>query len=502
MSAEESDDKVHESAELLEDSDIEIVDKILKEQNNGVIEIETITISTSERKKVSKATTYRNLVVLSFAFTCNFTAFNSFSNVQSSINKEDGLGTTGLSLIYVVMILANLFLSPVILSKFSYKWIMVFSILTYAVFMATGFYTAWATVVPGSFIIGFGASLLWPSQQSYLTNLARDYGTVKNMDHVIRQFTGIFYAFLYSSQIWGNLVASIVFRKESGNLTADFEVCGAQFCPFDQHKSGAIERPPEHKIFTYTGFCVGMSSLGAIVIALFLTNTNTESDNRDGACKNIRKVGALIVKSRDLKLLIVPAMTSGVLLSFFAADFTAAFVSCPFGVENVGVAVITYGVVLTVFSFINGRLAKVTGQYIIFLIAFIVFISVLITLRLFQLDGDSLPVALVLASLYGLAMSANEPAIAMLVSVHFREDVTVALSSTKAMSSVGWAASFAYSNWLCMEYKIYIVMVLYTLSFVSISTLQLRHRKSDKLYRTCCVTSTSEQTEECIKVSI
>ncbi|WAR13525.1 UN93A-like protein, partial [Mya arenaria] len=259
-------------------------------------------------------------------------------------------------------------------------------------------------------------------------------------------------------QIWGNLVASIVFRKESGNLTADFEVCGAQFCPFDQHKSGAIERPPEHKIFTYTGFCVGMSSLGAIVIALFLTNTNTESDNRDGACKNIRKVGALIVKSRDLKLLIVPAMTSGVLLSFFAADFTAAFVSCPFGVENVGVAVITYGVVLTVFSFINGRLAKVTGQYIIFLI--------------------------------------------VLVSVHFREDVTVALSSTKAMSSVGWAASFAYSNWLCMEYKIYIVMVLYTLSFVSISTLQLRHRKSDKLYRTCCVTSTSEQTEECIKVSI
>ncbi|WAR13526.1 hypothetical protein MAR_027706, partial [Mya arenaria] len=224
-------------------------------------------------------------------------------------------------------------------------------------------------------------------------------------------------------QIWGTLVASIVLRKESGNSTAEFESCVARFCPFDQHKSGAIERPPKHKIFIYTGFCVGMSSFGAIVIALFLTNSKTETDNRDGSCKNIRRVGAVM-----------------------------AFVSCPFGVENVGVTVMTYGVVLTVFTFINGRLAKVTGQYIIFLI--------------------------------------------VLVSVHFLEDVTVALSSTKAMSSVGWAVSFAYSNWLCMEYKIYIMMVLYTLSFVSISVLHLRHRASDRLCRTCCLTSTTERADK------
>ncbi|WAR13509.1 hypothetical protein MAR_027689 [Mya arenaria] len=94
-------------------------------------------------------------------------------------------------------------------------------------------------------------------------------------------------------------------------------------------------------------------------------------------------------------------------------------------------------------------------------------------------------------------MSANEPAVAMLVCVHFREDMTVALSSTKAMSAVGWAASFAYSNWLCMEYKIYIVMVLYTLSFVSISALHLRHRVSGRLCRTCCpVSSMSKRADE------
>ena len=68
---------------------------------------------------------------------------------------------------------------------------------------------------------------------------------------------------------------------------------------------------------------MGMSTFGAIVIALFLSNTKTGIDNRDGACNNIRNVGTLMVKSRDLKLLIIPAITSGVLLSFFAADFTA-----------------------------------------------------------------------------------------------------------------------------------------------------------------------------------
>jgi len=105
---------------------------------------------------LSKRQAYTNLLILSLGFNLNFTAFLSFQVLQSSINTEGGLGTTGLAVLYAVMVLTSLFLAPVALSRVSYKWIMVTSTCSYSVFMASGFYSTWGTVISTSILIGFG----------------------------------------------------------------------------------------------------------------------------------------------------------------------------------------------------------------------------------------------------------------------------------------------------------------------------------------------------------
>jgi hypothetical protein len=104
---------------------------------------------------------FKNLLTIGVAFMLLFSAFNSFTFLQSSLNKEDGLGTSGLSSLYASMVLTNLFITPLTLARFSEKWIIVGSMSTYIVYVITGFYPAWSTVIPGSLIIGFGWYLLF-----------------------------------------------------------------------------------------------------------------------------------------------------------------------------------------------------------------------------------------------------------------------------------------------------------------------------------------------------
>jgi len=52
----------------------------------------------------------KNVVVIGLAFMIHFTAFHGTSNLQSSVNADEALGTTTLAVIYGSLILSNIFL--------------------------------------------------------------------------------------------------------------------------------------------------------------------------------------------------------------------------------------------------------------------------------------------------------------------------------------------------------------------------------------------------------
>ncbi|XP_052818570.1 protein unc-93 homolog A-like isoform X1 [Mya arenaria] len=389
---------------------------LTEHQRGGQLDVETET----SRAELSGVKAFTNLIVLTFALTLNFSAFHSFQALQSSLNIAEGLGTTGLSVLYGTMVLTSLFFAQLTLVRYSYKWIMVISSLSYTAFMATGFYPAWSTVIPASLLIGFGerchyrkviegAAHLWPSQQNYLTNLATSYAAFrhKNVKQMVHFFTGIYFGIFYTSFIWGNLFASLVFRRETENKSTSLHFCGSEFCSFGSQAVDDIQLPNAAK----------------------------------------------------------------------------AFVSCAYGVQNVCLVVITFGVATTLCKFTIGKVSKFTGLYIIICISSIISLTVMVSLLLWQPSREGLPVVFVLAGLYGLASAGNEPLLIMLYSTLFKDSTTSALSSYRAMSSLGWAVSFGYSNWLCMRHKLYIVITMLSLSYLCLSVLFLRHRTMDNVCR-------------------
>lgn len=64
----------------------------------------------SERWRITK-----NVLMIGLAFMVNFTAFMGATNLQSSINADESLGTFTLASIYGSLIFSNIFLPTLII---------------------------------------------------------------------------------------------------------------------------------------------------------------------------------------------------------------------------------------------------------------------------------------------------------------------------------------------------------------------------------------------------
>ena len=144
----------------------------------------------------------KNIVVVSVAFLFLFTAFQSLSNLQSSLNREKGLGTVGLSIIYGSLVISCMFLPTFIISHIGCKWTVAFSMLTYILYMVANFYATWGTIIPGAIILGLGAAPLWSAKCTYLTETGAWYAkmTGNTSDDIINRFFGIFFMIFQTSE--------------------------------------------------------------------------------------------------------------------------------------------------------------------------------------------------------------------------------------------------------------------------------------------------------------
>ena len=151
---------------------------------------------------MSKARIIKNLLVMSFGFLFLFTSFQSLANLQSSLNKEEGLGVGGLATIYAALILSCLFLPSFVIGRLGCKWSLAFSMLSYILYMAANFYAVWATIIPTAIILGLGGAPLWSAKCTYLTEVGMWYCRLTGNlpDDIINRFFGIFFMIFQTSK--------------------------------------------------------------------------------------------------------------------------------------------------------------------------------------------------------------------------------------------------------------------------------------------------------------
>ena len=162
----------------------------------------------------------KNLIVLSVSFILIFTAFRSIQNLQSSLNIEGRLGVIAMACVHGTMFLTCLF-APVLINKLTSKWTIVLGLLFYLFWIVANFYPHFYTLIPTSIGVGFGQSLAWGAQITYIQKLAIDYAHLsRELTHQeLSKFNGIFLACFQTTHIWGNVISSVMLSSLSNNPT-------------------------------------------------------------------------------------------------------------------------------------------------------------------------------------------------------------------------------------------------------------------------------------------
>lgn len=242
---------------------------------------------------------FLSILTVGFAFMLVFTAFNTngiiMQVVIKSIQAEDpnfsGSGYISLAVIYAVFASFN-WLAPSCLSYLGPKLTMIAGGITYIIFVAGFLWPQTVILYLTSVLVGAGAALIWTGQGNYLTLMSTQKTISRN--------SGIFWAMLQSSMLFGNL---FVFYQFMGK-----EI-------IDQH--------------TRTIVFIALTVVGAIGVGILFTlpkpgaDGSGRADDGLGSPFNALKKSFALFKTRDMLLLSATFFYTGIELSFFSGVYSA-----------------------------------------------------------------------------------------------------------------------------------------------------------------------------------
>ncbi|KAL5021975.1 hypothetical protein ScPMuIL_001130, partial [Solemya velum] len=433
----------------------------------------------------------RNLFIVSFGFLLLFTSFQSLSNLQSSLNKEEGLGTGTLAIVYGALIISCMFLPSFIISKIGCKWTVAFSMLCYIGYMAANFYAHWGLMAPTAVILGLGAAPLWSAKCTYLTQTGVWYSkmTGTTEDDIVNRFFGFFFMMFQTSQIWGNLISSLIFSKDNANSTVNVSAealasCGVHYCPVSAANNTNLDKPDKDKIYTVCGIYIACGCLAFILIAVFLDKLtlDKEKENKDQPKEKLNfhvfiATFKHLWKSDYQKLMIVITVYSGIEQAFITGDFTRSYVSCTLGISSVGYVMICYGVTDAICSFTFGRLVQYVGHIPFFILAFLLHGGMQITLFLWDPDPNRQYLFYIFAALWGMGDAVIQTQINAFYGTLFPGESEAAFANYRLWESLGFIITFAYSDYICTNAKLYVCMAVLTVGMMLYGVTEVKYRR-------------------------
>ncbi|KAI3383475.1 hypothetical protein SNEBB_007477 [Seison nebaliae] len=462
----------------------------------------------------------KNLGSICVAFFLLFSAFQALSNLQSSINNDSGLGTASLSTVYAGIVISCLLLPHTLINAFGLKKTLMLSQSAYLLYIMANFYPTWGTMIPSAALLGFGAAPLWTSKCSYLTEIAEQSAklTDSEKESVVNRYFGIFFMAFQGTQVFGNLISSLVLkRKTSTDRLRDpiwtKEKCGANYLKkltgdpiYEVSYSYNMTFPPEFlehfrskrstqsdddkpsmatlRLLVGIFLVCGVCSILTILFGLTDLKTGKERDKKDRKyfdLKLIASTGKHLVKNHKQKLLIPLTMYSGLEQAFLAGDFTSAFITCTRGVDYVGWVLICYGAFDSIASLLFGRLVKYIGRIPLFVLAAFLNCSVIIWLLLIEVTPKDFYYLFIVAGLWGISDAIWQAQINSLYGVLFSDNTEAAFSNYRLWESIGFSIAFGYSNAIKVRVKMYILLSVLIVAFILYSVVEFITRKEKKM---------------------
>jgi len=426
---------------------------------------------TAEERKAEKRAIYKNVLLISFSFLLLFTAFESMSKLQSSINAVQNLGTWSSTAVYVSLILSCMFMPSILIKWLKVKWTLVVCIFCYSTYMAAQFYPEFYTLIPTALILGLGAAPMWSAKCTYLNQVAHRLAKLEGLqpEHVVVKFFAIFFFFFQCNSIIGSIIStSVLSSGGSDNATIveitddDIAHCGSSFCPGGSSSSEAgdeaEDKPVDNfktdltKIYILAGIFLGCSLSAAAIIAVFVDPlTRFGEDERNSEKEELTGFQLLVATFRHMRhrnqILVIPiTIWSGIEQGFFNAAFTAGFVTCAYGAHVIGRVVIVFGICNASFSFASGFIIKLVGRPALFVFGALMNIIVIIVMLSWTPTLSTEWVVYILGAMWGLGDAVWQTQINALYGALFASQEEAAFSNYRMWESLGFVVAFITSS--------------------------------------------------------
>lgn len=115
----------------------------------------------------------------SVAFMLLFTTYNAVQNLSSSF-YDGSLGYWSIATTYISLCLCSFFVAGPLVMKLGSKYSMILGFCFYFLFLLANKFASFYTLIPAASLTGFGSSLVWVGQGSYITACAINYSKVRN----------------------------------------------------------------------------------------------------------------------------------------------------------------------------------------------------------------------------------------------------------------------------------------------------------------------------------
>ncbi len=209
---------------------------------------------------------YRNLYGASIAFMLVFSAFIGIQNLQSSLNAQ--LGLVSLSVTYAFYFLIG-FVTPGIVRFLGTKYSLLFGFICHTIYIASNYYPEYYTLIPSSILLGIGSGPVWAGLSTHLATTAITLAphVSDSIDIVISKFTGTFFFIFQLTQVFGNVVSSLVlfpYGETMNDTTPD--VC-------DNTEASDVESSLK---FTLLAIYLGFDIAGFAVLLIFVSRLDND----------------------------------------------------------------------------------------------------------------------------------------------------------------------------------------------------------------------------------
>uniref|UniRef100_A0A8C4ARW3 UNC93-like protein MFSD11 n=1 Tax=Denticeps clupeoides TaxID=299321 RepID=A0A8C4ARW3_9TELE len=389
-----------------------------------------------------------NVVVLGIGFLFVFTAFTTCGNIEQTVVKSLKNGTfTGsayhsLGIIYGIFSFSN-FLAPSIVAVVGPQFTMIISGILYSGYIAVFINPSSWSFYLTSLLIGLGAAMLWTAQGHLL---------VENSDvSTINRNTGIFWAFLQCSMLFGNLYIYLAW-------------------------TGKTEITDANRRILFIALLV-ISVLGTLS---FLTLRRAWQ--REEALTEEEGTILQLLGTKTILLLSSCMAYSGLELSFYSGVFgTCIGATTQFGDSALGLIGLS-GIVVGVGEIVGGGLFGLVCKNNRFRRTSVVFLGMVVHFVAFYLIFLNIPddapvvfytstqqkpyltpsasIALLCSFLLGLGDSCFNTQLYSILGRIYAEQSSPAFAIFKFIQSIFAAVAFFYSGYLLLSWQLTVMVIL------------------------------------------